>query len=185
MTKDIDPIEQCNDGKFNAFTGLKVDLLNLTSEMITLTDIATGLSNICRFGGQIQPFYSVAEHTILVWWLAPQHLKRAALLHDAAEAYLGDVIKPFKVLLGKAYAEYENVFEEVIFKKYQVSLEELSEIKANDLAALGLEHAYLRKGESYLPDLMESINKLIGIKHRSPYERLLHLLTKEFGRYDN
>lgn len=107
--------------------------------MICLTDIAQGLANTCRFGGQMQKFYSVAQHSILVTMLAPPELQKAALLHDAAEAYLGDIIKPLKNMIS-GYAEIETAFERVIFKKFGVDFDLLKEIKPYDMRALTIEY---------------------------------------------
>lgn len=68
-------------------------------DRIALEDIAHGLAYQCRFNGQTRAFYSVAQHSLLVARILPPHLQRAALLHDAAEAYLGDIVKPLKRLL--------------------------------------------------------------------------------------
>lgn len=61
-----------------------------------LGDIAHHLSMTCRYGGAVQRFYSVAEHSVLVsLFVAPEYAKEA-LLHDASEAYVGDLIRPLK-----------------------------------------------------------------------------------------
>ena len=59
-------------------------------------DIAHALSLLCRYNGHIQRFYSVAEHCVLMSEaVAPEHALWA-LLHDATEAYVGDMIRPLK-----------------------------------------------------------------------------------------
>lgn len=127
---------------------VQIDLSCPTEDKIQIEDIAAGLSMICRFGGQIQRFYSVAQHSLLVAALAPMDLKREALLHDAAEAYLGDVIKPLKVLLGAAYKQIETNFETVIFQKFGCDISRIGEIKKYDLQAYDLEDQALREGDT-------------------------------------
>lgn len=60
--------------------------------------IAHHLGNICRYGGAPRDFYSVAEHSVLVSFYVPPAFARHGLLHDAAEAVVGDTIKPIKLL---------------------------------------------------------------------------------------
>ena len=133
-------------GKFETFTGKEVDILNPTEKMICMEDISHGLANICRFGGHLNRHYSVAMHTLLVMDLAPVHLKQAALLHDASEAYLGDVIKPVKHILGKVYADLETNWTNVICSKFCVDPELLRLIKPYDIVALELEYKHIKKG---------------------------------------
>lgn len=76
------------------------------------------LSKICRFGAHCRRFYSVAEHLILATELATEDghdLKtlQAIFLHDAAEAYIGDCVKPLKNMLPD-YAEYERRMEDAV-----------------------------------------------------------------------
>lgn len=91
-------------------SGRYVDLLAPQPETIVLDDIAHGLAHTCRFAGQTSRFYSVAEHAVHVSHLLRSGLDRpdlalAGLHHDDAEAYLGDVTRPLKALLGSGYVD--------------------------------------------------------------------------------
>lgn len=76
-------------------TGRKFWPLDPRPNEVCIEDIAHALSMLCRFGGHCLRFYSVAEHSVLIARAAPTH-KLWALLHDAAEAYVLDMIRPVK-----------------------------------------------------------------------------------------
>lgn len=152
------------DGIFNTQSGKKINILHPDSDTITIEDIASALSKICRFGGHTKSFYSVAQHSVLVAALAPDYLKKEALLHDAAEAYLGDVIKPLKVMLPE-YAVIEQKFEEVIAEKFGIyySYEAKKQIKYFDKQALELEHEAFQKNNTLpLQLVMDTYDLSVG-----------------------
>jgi len=147
------------DGVFNAASGTLIDINRPTPDMICIEDIAAALSKICRFGGHSSTFYSVAQHSVIVAAIAPEYLCREALLHDAAEAYLGDVIKPLKNLLGIAYEELENDFMKAITRKFNLDASKLLEIKQYDKMALEVEHKrFIIGDDAQWFDFMQQIN---------------------------
>ena len=141
------PIHDYEAGVFNTYSGKLIDILNPTPEMIDINDIANSLSKICRFGGHIKDdaFYSVAQHSVLVSKMAPSELRHAGLLHDAAEAYIGDIIKPWKNIIGPAVDIVERRFMDVIAMRFGVALNGFAAIKHWDRLALEIEHEYLQR----------------------------------------
>jgi hypothetical protein len=77
-------------------SGLKFPLLDIDPEAIVIKDIAHALSMLCRFNAHCLKFYSVAEHSVHVSYEIEPRLALLGLMHDAAEAYLGDVPSPLK-----------------------------------------------------------------------------------------
>lgn len=104
---------------------------------ICIEDIAYSLSKVCRFAGHCSRFYSVAEHSILVSRILPPHLAMSGLLHDATEAFLGDVTRPLKEMLPN-YKEIENKLANLIEQKFEISFDDPL-IKRADNIALFLE----------------------------------------------
>lgn len=98
-------------------SGNLFDLLNPYESDFTIEDIAHGLSNVCRFSGQVMNFYSVAEHCANVSFCVPDEYKFAALLHDASEAFIGDIASPLKALLPD-YLIIEKKVEDAISKRF-------------------------------------------------------------------
>lgn len=88
-------------------SGRTVDLTALTPHDLDPDVIAHGLGHLCRFAGQVKWYYSVAEHCWLASCLAPPALRLAALLHDAHEAFLGDVTVPVREACPEAGAAVE------------------------------------------------------------------------------
>jgi hypothetical protein len=114
----------CMSNTIKVAAGHYVDLANPDPITIDLTSIAAALGKICRFGGQCPRFYSVAEHCVHAARLAyecgeSEEAVKAVLLHDAAEAYIGDMVKPLKIMLSQ-YSEVEQRIERAIQKRFGV-----------------------------------------------------------------
>jgi len=144
-------IHDTRAGVFNAISGALVNIASPQEETIHLEDIAHALSFECRFGNHIPVFYTVAQHSVLVAHLVWRDTgdpdkALAALFHDASEAYLRDIIKPLKVVLGRAYTDLEERFTDVIFSKFNLNKEHLPGVKRFDTMMLEVEHLAFRQG---------------------------------------
>ena len=107
-------------------------------EAVEIEDIAHGLAFQCRFNGQTKAFYSVAQHSLLVASMLPTHLKLAGLLHDAAEAYVGDMVKPLKIYIPQ-YERIERQVGRVIHQVFGLENVDNIAIKRADLVMLATE----------------------------------------------
>jgi 5'-deoxynucleotidase YfbR-like HD superfamily hydrolase len=126
-------------------SGLKFPLMDVDSSVIRIKDIAHALSMVCRFNAQCLRPYSVAEHSVHVSHEITPHLALLGLMHDAAEAYLGDVPGPLKRCLPEFQA-IENRLIHAIAVKYgfvypEKGTAEAQELKRADLQLLADEKA--------------------------------------------
>lgn len=108
-------------------SGRRLDLLDPTPVDIEIEDIARGLSFVARWNGQTEGefAYSVAEHSMLVEKLfqrlepkAPARWRLAALLHDAPEYVIGDMISPVKAAVGPGYDELDKRLASAIHLRF-------------------------------------------------------------------
>ena len=106
-------------GSFFTYSGTQFDALSPKAKDVHLVDIAHALSNICRFNGHTTEFYSVAQHSVYVMKCCSYDNKLHALLHNASEAYLSDIISPLKKTEEfNFYREIEDNLMDTIYKKF-------------------------------------------------------------------
>lgn len=130
--------------KVQAITGGYVSLTDPDPETINIDDISASLSKMCRFNGHTAEFYSVAQHCVLASYLVPDEYAMHALLHDASEAYLGDIVSPVKHLIS-GFEELEIGLIAAISEKFNIKNDENSYtwVKKADLIMLSTEREYL------------------------------------------
>lgn len=137
-------------------SGRRLDLLDPSPLDVEMDDIAHGLARVARWNGQTKGthIFSVAQHALLVEALARQKTptldargRLAVLLHDSAEYVIGDMISPFKAVIGDSYKVVENRLLAAIHLRFGLpaklpeSLQKL--IKAADRHAAYLESTHL------------------------------------------
>ena len=127
-------------------SGNYFDLQDPSASRFEVTDIAHALSNICRFTGHTRQFYSVAEHSVLCSYLVPHEDRMIALMHDAAEAFIGDVSSPLKKILP-GYKAIERGVEEHVFSTLGLPYPFPPSVKKADRIMLRLEQSYLMRNE--------------------------------------
>ena len=126
-------------------SGRRLDLLDPSPLDIEIEDIAHGLARVARWNGQTKGpcAFSVAQHCVLVERFvhelrpkAGRSLRLAALLHDAAEYVIGDLISPFKAAVGLDYKSFESRLARAIHTRFglapEITPEEIALIKRAD-----------------------------------------------------
>ena len=137
-------------------SGRRLDILDPSPVDVELSDIAHGLARVARWNGQTQGDYpfSVAQHSVLVLELfsamtpgADAKSRLYALLHDAPEYVMGDIISPFKAAMGGNYKEVENRLLGAIYLRFSLGSVPVpavqKQIKKADREAAYLEAVHL------------------------------------------
>ena len=124
-----------DDDVVTTVSGRLVHFLDPRPGEIVISDIAHSLAHQCRFTGHTRVHYSVAQHSCFVAYRAQSYYKAEALMHDAAEAYLGDLASPIKRLIPQ-FRYIESDLKRYIFRKYGLHSVYDDEIKKLDIVAL-------------------------------------------------
>jgi len=132
--------------------------LDPRTEDIDIRDIAHALSMLCRFGGHSQMFYSVGEHSVRVSRAIREDggtvgEQFEGLMHDAAEAYVGDMVWPLKTAPeASGYKRIEKLVEYAIAERFSLPTEQSPIVKRFDLVLLSTEKRDLMcAGPGHIP----------------------------------
>jgi hypothetical protein len=132
---------------------------------VTIEDIASALSNVCRFSGHLPRFYSVAQHLVNASRIVPKQHAFTALMHDTAEAFTNDLPTPLKWALP-IFKELETKIESAMGKKFGFQFPYPPEVKLADTQMLMLEKYWVKEDNSVWP-LYEEWTKA-KLKHLIP-----------------
>ena len=141
-------------------TGRKFSPLDPRLEDINILDIARGLATEARFAGQTDGVpYSVAQHSVYVARLCLEYGDdndgRAGLLHDASEAYMGDLIAPIKHdPRMECFRSAEKVLQNAIYERFGLEPKKTDIVALSDLAILHTEMKCLTPWEDYQEDVV-------------------------------
>lgn len=161
-------------------SGFYFDLTSPESSVFSVDDIAHGLSHLCRFTGHTRTFYSVAQHSVLVSMIVPPALAMLGLMHDAAEAIVGDVAQPLKALLPE-YKAIEQRVERAVLQRLGLPHVMPPEIKTADLRMLATERRDLLPSCNFCWSILDGIEPVAQRIKPWPPERARRLFL---ARYD-
>ncbi len=134
------------------YTGLRVNPLDMKPEQIDARDIAHHLACINRFNGAAAIPINVAQHSVWVSKIAGPPNELEGLLHDAAEAYLGDITKWLKATPEfEAYRAAEERLTKIIYEVFKIRPDYSNTVKWADILAVRWEHEQAYGFPSHVP----------------------------------
>lgn len=155
---------------------------------VTLDDLASALSNICRFSGHLPAFYSVAQHLVNTSRIVAPEFAFDALMHDTAEAFTNDLPTPLKWAFP-IFKELEVKIETAMADKFGFNFPYPDEVKQADTEMLILEKLYVKLDNRVWPNYegieVDHLLTLVDLKPWQPcrakrefLERYHELTTK-------
>lgn len=131
------------------YTGKKFDIVDPKPDMVCIEDIAHALSQLCRFTGHTKYLYTVGQHSLYCSYLTPPEDALWALMHDASEAYAGDMNRPLKHFseAGKHYQVVEERIQRAVCDRFGMPHAEPPSVRLADNAMLYAEKAAVMPGK--------------------------------------
>ena len=158
--------------------GRYFDFQSPESSTFDIRDIAHALANICRYTGHCHTFYSVAQHSVLVSLVVPKEHSFAGLMHDAAEAFIGDVSRPLKLMLPD-YRQIEARVEAAVFARFGLPQQLPNCVKDADNVLLRTEQRDMMGADSHCWSATDGVEPLAyRIQPISPIEAELLFLRR-------
>lgn len=168
-------------------SGREIDLANPMPEDISLSDIVVPLANMPRYNCQSVRMLSVAAHSIALSRVVPGPLRAAALLHDSAEAYTGDIPAPIKDLLPASARMILTTIEHHILLAIQESLQipfidQMQDLMKYDTEIRDVEklilygQGYVSAG--YLIEHNRTLNCLSSLMAKTPHQVALEYIIE-------
>lgn len=160
------------------YTRRRFELFDPRADQVDIDDIAQALSQLCRFGGHTRRFYSVAEHSVHVSHLvAPEH-QLEGLMHDAAEAYVQDLVRPLKLNL-EPYRQVEHVIMCAIANRFSFIFGSAAvHVADNAMLALERDHPLVMNGATEPWDGLPDPPTTIYIENWPPAEAKRRFLMR-------
>lgn len=140
-----------SDNWIGLLSGARMDYDNPEESDVTLDDLASALSNICRFSGHLPCFYSVAQHLVNTSRIVPVEFAFDALMHDTAEAFTNDLPTPLKWSLP-IFKELEVKIESAMSRRFGFNYPYVPEVKLADTQMLLLEKKYVKLDDKEWPN---------------------------------
>lgn len=144
------PTDDKNEQWISLLSGGKFNYNRPEESDVTIEDIASALSNVCRFSGHLPRFYSVAQHLVNTSHIVSDENRFTALMHDTAEAFTNDLPTPLKWALP-IFKELEGKIEGAMGDKFGFQFPYPPEVKEADTIMLMLEKYYVKEDNSVWP----------------------------------
>jgi uncharacterized protein len=169
--------------------GNRIWPLDMRPKDVDIEDIANSLSKICRFGGHCRDFYSVAQHSVIVAMRCHPYNRLVGLLHDAPEAYCGDVVRPLKQdLVG--FDGIESSIWAAIATRFALPVELPREVLVEDARVLLMEKRDLLVPHEHawefpqcaFPDLSVPPQRIVPLGHREARDMFMRLYESSESR---
>jgi len=149
--------------KYMMASGQLIDIENFSEDMVHIEDIAHHLAKIQRFNGAtpLDKSYTVGEHSVNLanYFRFYRQLRKVALLHDASEAYLSDLVSPVKKHLSD-YQELEEKVQQVIYRKFGITVSD----HGREDVDLADKRLIMDEAAAIMPDRLHIFEKELGLE---------------------